>query len=622
MNVTGKTYGGRYSVFERVGAGGMAEVYRARDDLLGREVALKVLSERFARDGSFVERFRREAQSAANLSHPQIVSLYDYGSDEDAYFIVMEFIDGTSLADIIRNEAPLLPERAAEIALDVTKALHRAHAAGIVHRDIKPGNILITRDGQTKVTDFGIARAARGDSEQTMTQTGMVIGTAAYLSPEQAQGESVDGRSDLYSLGVVLYEMLTGRPPFSGDTPLAIAYKHVRETAEPPSSINADVPPELDAIVMKALAKNRDNRYANAVEFEQDLDRFLSGEKVHATPLMADATAVIPGVGDTQVLRRDPSTAVLAPPERSRTGWYLLSALAILLLFGLIAWLLFNNLLGGNAPGSGKTTVPNVVGKGVATARNILESHHLKASIHRRQSDKPVGQVLAQDPPARRHVDRNSVVTLTVSGGLGKTQVPNITGSKVHAATAALNTKGLKLGGQTQQPSDTIPQGVIISQDPPPGSSVVRGSAVDVVVSSGPQTIAVPSVIGKTQDEAITILHAAGLHVSINQGPSATVPQGQVITQDPAAGSDAQSGDVVTILVSQGPQASPLPDVTGENADQAQQMLEQNYGLNVTQQPYTKGKPCNLAPGEVCAEDPKPGTMVSPGDSVTLFVHP
>lgn len=622
MSITGRTYGDRYSVFERVGAGGMAEVYRARDELLGRDVALKVLSERFARDSSFVERFRREAQSAANLNAPQIVSLYDYGSDGDAYFIVMEFIDGTSLAEIIHNDAPLLPERAAEIALDVARALERAHSAGIVHRDIKPGNILITQDGHTKVTDFGIARAARGDSEQTMTQTGMVIGTAAYLSPEQAQGEPVDGRSDLYSLGVVMYEMLSGQTPFEGDTPLAIAYKHVREYAAPPSSINPDVPRELDAIVMKALAKNPENRYANAVEFEQDLQRFLSGQRVHATPLMTEETQVggIAPITQTQVISRDTTTGLIPPPERSRTGWYLLSALGILLLFGLVAWLLFNNLLGSNGP-TQMVKVPNVVGQDVGAAKSSLKNHHLKPAVHKQRSNKAVGVVLAQNPAAGDSIARSSTVTLTVSGGPGQTTVPDITGKKLAAATNALKAAHLQLGSQTQQSSDSVPKGAIISQDPPLGSQVSRGSTVSVEVSSGTATITVPSVTGLSQNDAVKTLHAAGLHVSINQGPSNTVPKDHVISQDPAGGSDATNGDTITILVSQGPQAQPLPDVTGQNADQAQQLLEQNYGLTVTQQPYTKGKPCTFGPGNVCAEDPKPGTQVSPGDAVTLFVQ-
>jgi eukaryotic-like serine/threonine-protein kinase len=621
VSVSGTTYGDRYTVFERVGAGGMAEVYRAHDELLGRDVAIKVLSERFARDGSFVERFRREAQSAANLNHPQIVSLYDYGSDGDAYFIVMEFIDGTSLADIIHREAPLLPERAAEIALDVAKALDRAHSAGIVHRDIKPGNILITKDGHTKVTDFGIARAAHGDNEQTMTQTGMVIGTAAYLSPEQAQGQPVDGRSDLYSLGVVLYEMLVGHAPFAGDTPLAIAYKHVREIAAPPSSLNPDVPGELDAIVMKALAKNRENRYQSAVEFEQDLQRFLSGQQVHATPLLSDETQVggaLP-ITATQVLRPDTATRVAPQPERSRAGWYLLSALGILVIFGFVGWLLVNNLLGENpAP---KVMVPNVVGKDVSDAKNILERRHLKPIVHRQRSNQPVGRVLAQDPPSGGRLARDSSVTLTVSGGPGQTAVPNITGSKLSEAKASLKANHLVLGTQTKQASDTVPLNHIISQNPPPGARVARGSPVNVTVSSGPSTVSVPSVVGESQSDAINALHDAGLRVLINDGPSDTVPKDHVISQDPGAGSDVPTGHTVTILVSQGPQSQPLPDVTGQNAKQAQKLLEQDYGLVVTQQPYTGTTPCTFTPNSVCAEDPKPGTLVSPGDSVTLFVQ-
>ncbi|MGH2694455.1 MAG: Stk1 family PASTA domain-containing Ser/Thr kinase, partial [Actinomycetota bacterium] len=335
MSSPEQTYGDRYAVIERVGSGGMAEVYRARDELLGREVAVKVLSERFASDRSFVERFRREAQSAASLSHPNIVSLYDYGADNGTYFIVMEYIDGRPLSDVIEEEGPLLPERAAEIAADVAKALARAHDAGLVHRDVKPSNIMITTSGQTKVTDFGIARAlTRGD--QTVTQTGMVMGTAAYLSPEQAQGNPVDARSDIYSLGCVLSQMLTGSPPFTGDTPLSIAYKHVRENPTPPSAVNSDVPRDLDAIVFKAMAKNPDNRYQSSSELAGDLDRFLAGQTVHATPILSDETAVAPTVSETRVLE---GTAAYPEYEERRRGpgWYVALALVILALLGLLA---------------------------------------------------------------------------------------------------------------------------------------------------------------------------------------------------------------------------------------------------------------------------------------------
>ncbi|HEX2295501.1 MAG TPA: Stk1 family PASTA domain-containing Ser/Thr kinase, partial [Actinomycetota bacterium] len=387
MSATNRTYGGRYAVLEPVGSGGMAEVYRARDELLGRDVAVKVLSDRLSRDRSFVERFRREAQSAANLNHPNVVSLYDYGADDGAYYIVMEYIEGKSLGDIVGESGALLPERAAEIASDVAAALERAHSSGLVHRDIKPTNIMITSSGQTKVTDFGIARALGQSTEQTqMTQTGMVIGTAAYLSPEQAQGNPVDARSDVYSLGCVLYEMLTGRPPFTGDAPLAIAYKHVREDAVPPSTVNPDVPRELDAVTLKALAKNPDNRYASAHEMREDLQRFLGGQKVHATPLMATQTAVATPVSSgTQVIERS-ETEYEPPPEPRRGGWYVLAALLILALFGLGAWLLANNFLGGE-----EVNVPNVVGLSEEDAVDRLENRGFEVDVEERPSQKPEG---------------------------------------------------------------------------------------------------------------------------------------------------------------------------------------------------------------------------------------
>ncbi len=335
--------------------------------MLGRDVAVKVLNEKLSSDRSFVERFRREAQAAAGLSHPNIVSLYDYGSDGGANFIVMEMIDGRGLEAIIAGEGPLLPERAAEIASDVARALERAHTTGLVHRDIKPSNIMITSYGQTKVTDFGIARAI-GDGDQTMTQTGMVIGTASYLSPEQAQGNPVDARSDVYALGCVLFEMLTGAPPFTGDTPLSIAYKHVREEPRKPSTINPDVPDALDAITMKSLAKNPDNRYQTAREMREDLQRFVAGEQVHATPLLAGTTTVAPPATGTQVIRREEEW-IDDEPEKKRAGVYVAVALLILGVFALLAYLLANNLLGEDEPAVTKVRVPDVVDKDQDEAR-------------------------------------------------------------------------------------------------------------------------------------------------------------------------------------------------------------------------------------------------------------
>jgi serine/threonine-protein kinase len=599
----------------------MAEVYRARDELLGREVALKVLSERFSRDKAFVERFRREAQAAANLSHPNIVSLYDYGSDDDTYFIVMEFIDGKALSDVIAAEAPLMPERAADIAAEVAAALQRAHSAGLVHRDIKPGNIMITSAGQTKVTDFGIARALRRDGETTMTQTGMVIGTAAYLSPEQAQGNTVDARSDVYSLGCVLYEMLTGRPPFAGDTPLSIAYKHVRESAARPSQSNADVPRELDAIVLKALAKNPDNRYDSATEMQQDLQRYLGGQKVLATPLLGDETTALAGGGGTQVMRR-PDTAVYPADDQRRgrgAGFWILLSLLILALFGGLAWLLLNNLLGQDGGGP-RVEVPSVVGRRLGVARALLEDRGLTPEVRRTTSRRaPANVVLKQDPDAGSRVAEDSTVTLTVSSGAPEVSVPSLEGQSAEEAAATLQEENLELGTQTEEPNEDVEAGLITSQSPAAGERVPEGSQVDVVVSSGPELTAVPNVIGATEEAARAELEGAGFGVEVVTEPN-EADEGIVFAQDPGAGTELEDGATVTIAVSEGPEEQTLPDVTGEDADAAEQALEDGFGVSVSQ--VESDDPCSGPPGTVCAQDPAAGTSVQEGDEVTLFVKP
>jgi serine/threonine-protein kinase len=617
-----KVFGGRYEVIGRAGSGGMAEVYRARDELLGREVALKVLSERFSRDKAFVERFRREAQAAANLSHPNIVSLYDYGSDDDTSFIVMEFIDGKALSDVISAEAPLMPERAADIASEVAAALQRAHSAGLVHRDIKPGNIMITSSGQTKVTDFGIARALRRDGETTMTQTGMVIGTAAYLSPEQAQGNAVDARSDVYSLGCVLYEMITGRPPFTGDTPLSIAYKHVRESVDRPSQHNPDVPRELDAIVLKALAKNPENRYDSATEMQQDLQRYLGGQRVLATPLLGDeTTALASGGGGTQVMHR-PDTAIYPADERRRgrgAAFWILLSLLILALFGGLAWLLLNNLLGQEGGGA-RVEVPSLVGRRLGVARALLEDRGLTPEVQRTASRRaPANEVLRQDPDAGTRVPEDSTVTLVVSSGAPQVSVPSLEGQTVEEAAATLQKEDLELGTQTEEPNEDVEAGLITSQSPASGERVPEGSQVDVVVSSGPELTGVPDVIGATEEAARAELEGAGFAVEVFTEPN-EADEGIVFAQDPVAGTELEDGATVTIAVSEGPEEQTLPDVTGEDADAAEQALEEGFGVSVSQ--VESDDPCDGPPGTVCAQDPASGTPVREGDEVTLFVKP
>jgi eukaryotic-like serine/threonine-protein kinase len=611
VTTSSPTFGGRYQLLERIGTGGMAEVYRARDELLGRDVAVKVLSDRFSRDRSFVERFRREAQAAANLNHQNIVSLYDYGADHGTYFIVMEFIEGRTLGELISAEGPLMPERAAEIASDVTRALDRAHAAGLVHRDIKPGNIMITNTGETKVTDFGIARAMGSDSEATMTQAGMVIGTASYLSPEQAQGNPVDARSDIYSVGCVLFEMLTGRSVFAGDTPLSIAYKHVREQPETPSSVNPDVPRSLDAVTMKALAKNPDNRYNSASEMDDDLQRFLSGQRVHATPLMATETMVQERTSGTAVM----TAADDEEEEKSRRGlFYALLTLLILALLALGGYFLVNSLLGEET-----VDVPDVVGERERQATEILEEAGFEVETERRASNRTKGEVFRQDPEAGEALEEGGTVTLLISSGPATVEVPDLSGLTEKEAEERLEEEGLELGEVTEAASDDIEEGQVVSQSVAAGTSVRTGTPVDVAISTGPEPTVVPSVVGFTEEAAVAEIEGAGLVAEVDRAEN-EAPEGQVFGQDPAGGTEVAPGDVVVIAVSTGPQEEAMPSVTGTPAEQAQSTLENEFGLNVNLVEETE--PCDETPNMVCRQDPEPGTPVSEGDTVTLYIQP
>jgi eukaryotic-like serine/threonine-protein kinase len=554
-----RVFGERYEVEAPLGAGGMAEVWRGHDRVLNRTVAIKTLLPQFARDASFVDRFRREAQAAARLNHPGIVSVYDSGTDGDTPYIVMQYIEGRTLADFLGSGKTLPPGQAAKIAQDIAEALGVAHAHGVIHRDIKPANVMITRDGKVLVMDFGIARLISGP--ETAPQTSAVLGTASYLSPEQAQGQAVDARSDIYALGVVLYEMITGRPPFTGDSPMAIAYKQVNATPPAPSSANPEVPPELDAVVMRALSKNPANRYQTGQEFADDLERARTGGQVMATPLL-------PAGGEaTQVISRPQPTSVLPPqdqePGGSRKAWVgALLAVVIMALLAAGAYLAFTLLTDDG--GGEMVAVPDLTGLTRAQAQQRLDAAGLILGDTRRRAsdDVPEGRVIEQTPPADRQVEAGSAVDLVFSGGPKTVPVPSLTGMTLGDAEAALQAAGLILGETTEQNDQEIPEGQIISQDPAAGEEVPEESPVNVVVSGGPSVVIVPDVTCRTYASAKAELQGLGLDPQLGDPvlPRPECPSlVNVAQQDTPPGSAVPPGTVIFLHQGTPPSPSPSP---------------------------------------------------------------
>ena len=549
----GRVLGGRYELGDLLGYGGMAEVFRGRDMRLGRDVAVKVLRTDLARDPSFQARFRREAQSAASLNHPSIVSVFDTGEeDKDGShvpYIVMEYVQGRTLRQLLQQDGRLEPNEALRITRATCQALEYSHRAGIVHRDVKPGNVMITPEGDVKVMDFGIARAVSA-SQATMTQTSSVIGTAQYISPEQARGEHVDQRSDVYSTGCLLYELLTGVPPFTGDSPVAVAYQHVRENPAVPSSIDPDIPPALDAIVLKAMAKNPVNRYQSAGEFAADLDRALGGRAVQATPVMpADTTTMIRPVSSTVVLS-DPAER----KRRQRMAYGGLAA-AVVLVF-LIAAIAAKSFFGG----SGDTVpIPNVVGQTVDKAREILKSKHLLMDVTEAFSVKPKNIVVDQSPFEGILGRTGGTVTVTVSKGQEVVAVPSILGLSLDDATAQLTAAKLSVGAITHQDVNKK-AGTVLAVSPGVGAKLAAGSKVNLVVASG--KVDVPSVIGQDVNAAIATLQGAGFVVQQKTESSTETPN-SVIKQDPAGG-QADQGSTVTITIATAPDSSPSPTPSSE----------------------------------------------------------
>src|SRR5690348_9267449 len=538
----------------------MADVYLAEDQELGRRVAIKILNSRHGNDDQFIERFRREAKNAAALNHPNIVSIYDRGNAEDTYYIAMEFLDGRTLKELIvgRGAAPI--NVAIEYARLILSALRFAHRHGIVHRDIKPHNVLVDGEGRVKVTDFGIARA--GTSQ--MTETGSIVGTAQYLSPEQAKGGEVDPRSDLYSLGIVLYELLTGKTPFEGETPVEIAMKHLSTAPKPPSKLRPDIPRELDMVVLRALAKNPDDRYQSADEMEADLERVARGANVSAatvdtatqvlrrpTPAVAEsATAATmiapPASGGTRVM---PPPVIAAEEEYEERGgperplWPWLVAIGFVVAAVIAGFFVWQELSGS----AKQVPVALYLNQPVAQAKRQIVAAHLKPRVQRGSSDRyRRGIVFKQDPSAGSHVDKGSTVTIWVSTGPPKVSVPDVKGDTWSQAQTILTNAGLqprKFG----VPGNTKDQ--VTATDPPAGKSVPKGTTVRVSVMNGPQKATVPSVVGLSLSEATSRLNGAGFNANPKYVDS-TAPKDQVVSQNPTPGSSEPKGSSVTLQVS------------------------------------------------------------------------
>lgn len=603
--------GGRYELGSVLGRGGMAEVYLAHDTRLGRTVAVKTLRADLARDPSFQARFRREAQSAASLNHPAIVAVYDTGEDYvdniSIPYIVMEYVDGSTLRELLHSGRKLLPERTLEMTIGILQALEYSHRNGIVHRDIKPANVMLTRTGQVKVMDFGIARAM-GDSGMTMTQTSAVIGTAQYLSPEQAKGEQVDARSDLYSTGCLLYELLTVRPPFIGDSPVAVAYQHVREEPQSPSNFDPEITPEMDAIVLKALVKDPDYRYQSADEMRADIEACLDGQPVAATAAMGAAgyggyDAEQPTTAIRQQDQADGQTSMLPPvnpddggygyddrPDRRRgrpqkksnTSTILLIIAGVLVLVGAI--LIGKSLFSDNGSGSSEVTVPQLVGESLDSAKGLIANSKLKLTVSDRKpcDNAPKGKVCSQDPKfGGAKLKQGETVSVVVSTGAPKVEVPNVNGETEDQATQDLEGKGFKVNPQ-QVESDTE-EGKVFDQSPKGNTSAQKGSEVTIKIAKSTK-IPVPDVTGRTFEDASKQLTDAGFQVSrAADQESADQPAGSVLSQDPSGG-EAKKGATITLTVAKAkatPTPTAVPEVRGKKLSEAKQILNQAGFTNV-----------------------------------------
>ena len=613
----------RYEVICHLGSGGMAEVYCATDLQLGRKVALKLLHDRFQQDDEFVERFKREASSAAGLQHQHVVSVYDRGDWDGTSYIAMEYVAGRTLKQIVHEHGPLPTAQAVDLTIQILRAARFAHRRGVIHRDLKPHNVIVDEEGRAKVTDFGIARAGASD----MTQTGSIMGTAQYLSPEQAHGHAVTTRSDLYAVGIILYELLTGSVPFDADSAVTIAVKQINEAPVPPSHINPEVTRELEAVVLTALQKDPAARFADADEFVAALQAAASrmpspaaiaaaeaaavalppaAAAVAAAPLIDPLTGVYPGVVPYDPERELVPLAPLPPRRRPRWPWALL-ALAVAALV-LVAVLLLA------APE--RVQVPDVVGSSISVAQQRLEKVGFEVATVRDNSDKPRNQVIGQRPSGGSTADEGSRVTLNISDGPRIQTVPNVVGARRTTAIKALKDAGFKVK-LVRQFSDAVRADRVIAQSPSAESSVEQGRTVQIMVSKGSEQVAVPDVVGKSEDDARATLESAGFDVAVRRRESADEKSGAVLAQTPGAGENAPNGSRVTITVAEQPAEVAVPNVAGRSESAARRILERR-GFDVTVRETAVTSP--EEDGIVQDQSPGAGGEVDRGSRVTIRV--
>jgi len=612
-------FDGRYRILRKLGSGGMANVYLAEDQELGRRVAIKILNDRHANDDQFVERFRREAKNAAGLSHPNIVSIYDRGEAEGTYYIAMEFLDGRSLKELIVSRGPAPVSVAIDYARQILAALRFAHRNGIVHRDIKPHNVLVDSEGRLKVTDFGIARA--GASQ--MTEAGSIIGTAQYLSPEQAKGSPVDQTSDLYSVGIVLYELLTGVVPFTGDTPVEIAMKHLSAIPDPPSEHRAEIPRELDLVVMRALGKDPHERYQSAEEMDADLARVARGGSVSpateeaATAIISRPPPTAAPTAVTQLRQPVPYTPPAAyydydePRRRAIWPWLV----ALLFVAGAVVGGYFLYAQIQDQLSSANVRVANYKGLREVLAVEKIRDAGLQENVVRQpNTDIPETYVFRQSPRPGTKLNKGNEVTIYVSQGPPQVTVPDVTGDSLEVAVQKLTDAKLKYRVvHVESDEDT---GTVVSQVPTDGASVDEGTTVKINVSKGPKPVAVPNVVGHSFATANSELQAAGFAVARHDVESDS-PKDVVVGMTPGAGTSQPPGTTITLDVSKGPSTSAVPDVTSQDQASAQSQLRASgFRVHIVNQPVTDP----TQDGIVLSQDPAGGTQAPPGTTVTIVV--